>query len=110
MQRLMSQEPFLRLLSRSSPRRRKLLLKHATKDELTALFEICLNIRNNKVHLTDNELKKLKKHRTLIRELADKKVSFKRKKGLINQKGGAIGTVVGTVASLILPLLSKLIK
>ena len=86
MQRLMTQEPFLRLLLKSSPRRRKVLLKHATKEELTALFEICLNIRNNKVKLTDNQLKKLKKHKALIRQLSDKKVSFKRKKDSLIKK------------------------
>lgn len=110
MQRLIDQEPFLRLLARSSPKRRKFLLKQATKEELTALFEICMNIRKNKINLSHNQLKKLKKHKALIRKLADKKVSLKRKKTLINQKGGAIGTVIGAVSSLVLPLLAKLIK
>ena len=40
--RLLAQEPFLRLLSRSSSKRKKALLQQATKN-MISLFEICLN-------------------------------------------------------------------
>ena len=56
--RLLAQEPFLRLLSRSSPKRRKSLLEQATKDELTSLFEICLNIIKGNITLTPAHHKK----------------------------------------------------
>ena len=108
--KLLAQEPFLRLLARSGSKRRKRLLQQAPKDELTSLFEICLNIIRGNIPLNSTHYKKLKRHRTLLRTLGDKSVSLQRKKRLVNQKGGAIGTVVGTIASLVLPLLSRLIK
>jgi len=108
--RLLAQEPFLRLLARSSSKRRKVLLHQATKEELTALFEICLNIIKGNIPLNTKQEKTLKHHRKLIRQLADKKNSFQSKKNIVFQKGGAIGAVVGTVANLVLPLLASLLK
>ena len=108
--RLLAQEPFLRLLTRSSPKRRKRLLQQATKDELTVLFEICLNILKGNIPLNDTAFKKLKRHKGILRTLGSKKVALTHKKKIVNQKGGAIGTVVGTIASLVLPLLARLIK
>ena len=99
--RLLAQEPFLRLLSRSSPKRRKRLLQQATKDELTVLFEICLNILKGNIPLNNTVFKKLKRHKGILRTLGSKKVALTHKKKIANQNGGAIGTVVGTIASLV---------
>ena len=107
--RLLANEPFLRLLTRSSAKRRKVLLRQASKKELTALFEICLNIIKANIRLNSTQFKKLKKHQRVIRTLSDKKVPL-RKKITVNQKGGAAGAVIGTIASLVLPLLAKLVK
>ena len=52
--RLLAQEPFLRLFTRSSPKRRKRLLQQATKEELTVLFEICLNTFKGNIPLNNN--------------------------------------------------------
>ena len=49
-------EPFLHLLARSSAKRRKFLLKQATKEELASLFEICLNILRGNLPLTPHML------------------------------------------------------
>ena len=108
--RLLAQETFLRLLARSNPKQRKILLSQATKEELATLFEICLNIIKGNIKLNRDHFKKLKRHRRIVRELGDKKVPLKDKKEIITQSGGAIGSVIGTLGSLILPLLAKLIK
>ena len=59
--RLLAQEPFLRLHTRSSAKRRKQLLHQATKDELTVLFEICPNILKGNIPLNNTVFKKVKK-------------------------------------------------
>ena len=72
---------FLHLLARSSAKRRKFLLKQATKEELASLFEICLNILRGNLPLSPHMHKKLKRERNTLRKLADKKFpSSKRKK------------------------------
>ena len=103
--RLQDNQPFLQLLARSSAKRRKALVKQATKEELAALFEICFNILRGNLPLSTHMHKKLERERQTLRTLADKKISLKRKKKVINQKGGFLGTV----ASIALPLLASLI-
>ncbi len=103
--RLQNNQPFLHLLSRSSAKRRKALVKQATKDELAALFEICFNILRGNLPLNSYMKKKLKKERHTIRTLADKKVPNHKKKKVVQQKGGFLGTIAG----LALPLLASLL-
>ena len=102
--RLRMNEPFLHLLARSSAKRRKFLLKQATKEELASLFEICLNILRGNLPLSPHMHRKLKRERNTLRKLADKASSLKQKKRVINQKGGFLGTI----ASIALPLLAQI--
>lgn len=104
-QRLKSQFPFLQMLARSQSQRRKELLKTATREELLSLFEICLNILNKKLPVKGTTYKRFYRHRQLIRALGDRKVSFTRKKKLVNQHGGFIGQI----ASIALPLIAGLL-
>ena len=103
--RLKTNQPFLHLLARSGAKRRKSLLKQATKEELTTLFEICLNILQGNIPLSSYMHKKLKRAQNTLRQLADKKISITRKKKVVNQKGGFLGTV----ASIALPLLASIL-
>lgn len=110
--RLYKQEPFLRLLQRSNASVRKQLLANATKEELTTLFEICLNILKGNIPSSLKRKclnnKTLKNNKSILRTLGNKKIPFTQKKAIV-QQGKGIGTIA-TVASLILPLLGKLIK
>ena len=101
--RLRMNEPFLHLLGRSSAKLRNFLLKQATKEELASLFEICLNILRGNLPLSPHMHNKLKRERNTLRKLADKKISLKQKKKVINQKG-----FLGTIASIALPLLAQM--
>lgn len=104
--RIKDNQPFLHLLARSGSKRRKQLLQQATKDELTSLFEICLNIIKGNIPLKPKDLKRFKRHKGLLRTLSDRKVSLQRKKKLVNQKGGFIGSL----AAFAIPLLAGLLK
>lgn len=103
---LQNSEPFLRLLARSSAKRRKALLNQVTRDELKSLCEICLNILKGNIPLDDKTYHKLKRHKAKLRTLANKKIPVKQKKKVVNQHGGFIGTV----AAIALPLLASLLK
>ena len=103
--RIRANQAFLHLLARSTSERRRLLLKHATKDELMSLFEICLNILRGNLNIKGKDYTKLKKERHLISQLANRRVTFNKKKKLINQKGGFIGTL----ASIAVPALAQLL-
>ena len=101
---LENSEPYIRLLARSSAKRRKLLLNQATREELKSLCEICLNILKGNIPLGDTNFRRLNRNCNTIKALANKRISLKIKKGIVNQKGGFLGTV----ASIALPLLASL--
>ena len=103
--RIKANHAFLQLLARSTAERRRMLLKHATKDELMSLFEICLNILRGNLSIKGKDYEKLKRQRHLIRTLADKQVAIKEKKKIVNQKGGFIGTL----AAIAVPALAQLL-
>ena len=105
--RLKANQPFLQLLSRSSAKRRKALVKQATKEELAALFEICFNILRGNLPLNSYMKKKLKRERRTLRTLADKKVSLQHKKKVAHQKGGFLGTIAGIALPILANLLLK---
>ncbi len=103
--RLQENQPFLHLLARSSAKRRKSLLHQATKEELASLFEICFNILRGNLPLSTHMHKKLKREKQTLRTLADKKISLKHKKKVVNQKGGFLGAI----AKLALPILAQIL-
>ena len=97
---------FVKSLANSSLARRKFLLRHATNLELKSLFEICMNLVRGKIPLDSNTFKSFKRQRKVITNLGNKRVSLKKKREIINQKGGFIGKL----AIFALPLLTDLIS
>jgi len=82
---------------------RKTQLNHICEDAdiASCLREICKNLVNNRIPLQAGHVKKLRKHKKLIRELAKKKNSKKKKKELVKQSGGFLPVLLPIVASLL---------
>ena len=106
-QRLEITEAFLRLLADSSTPKRKILLASATNEQLKGLFEICLNLLRGNLPLSANDKTQFRRKRNLVRSLANKRISIKKKKKLLGQRGGA--AFVSGLATFALPLLAQLI-
>ena len=98
---LKNSEHYIQLSAKSGPKRRKALLNQATHEELKGLCEICLNILKANMPLSDNNFRKLTRNSNTIKVLANSKIPLR----VAIQKGG----LLGTVASLAIPLLSKLL-
>ncbi|DAC80299.1 TPA_asm: gasderminX [Terrapene box turtle adintovirus] len=97
----------LKLLSKSSPQQRRAILCSASDDLVAAISEIALNTLKGNVPLTQNQVRVLKKKRTLIKTLCNKRVSLKRKKHLVKQSGGFIGPLLSFAIPLITGLLTN---
>lgn len=96
---------FLRLvLSTPSRVQRASLLKTVTPNQLLALGTIATNLLQGSLPLTSNYKKKLKRHRTIIRIIADKKVSLKRRKQALQPK------VVVLLLQAVDPVLRSILK
>ena len=100
-QALSRNAPFLRLLHKASPKARKELLeKHCTPDLVESICECCYNVLKGSVPLTRSQKDALRRKKQMLRQLALKKTSLKKKKELI-QKGGFLGVLLGPIVSVL---------
>lgn len=84
----------------------KKMLKTCPNHIIDAISEISLNLLNNKIKVREPTFSKLKKFKSLLREIAKKKSSNQnRRQFIVNQRGGSI---VPLLISAALPLISKL--
>ena len=93
-QRMKHNSDLLRVLARSSPKQRKAILATCHVDLIKCLAEISLNVLQGVVPVNESQKKKLRRYKSLLRALADKKVPLKRKKEKLNQSGGNLLTLL----------------
>lgn len=96
------QAPFLQALPLMNKKQLKAVIKEASPHQIHSICEICYNLLKSNIPLTDTELKKMKKFKKIIRKLAVKGESVKKKKRVINQTGGVafLGILAPLLASL----------
>lgn len=89
----------LSVLARATPAQRKAILKQATPNEIKVICEICHNTLQGNIPVN---ISKLKKYKSSIRKLTNKKIPIKKKKKiLINQTGGFLPLILGPLLSLV---------
>ena len=101
-QRMKHNSDLLRVLARSTPKQRKAILATCHIDLIKCLAEISLNVLQGVVPINAKQKKKLKRYKSVLRALADKRVSLKKKKAKLNQSGGNL------LSLLLPPVLSTL--
>lgn len=97
---------FLADLHNASPNGRRRILKQSTRPEISTLNEISKNVLKRRIHLTPNQKRDLCRYKNVLRKMADKKISFTKKKKMI---GGQLG-IIPLLLSVAAPFISKLIK
>ena len=100
MKRLRKHAHILRALSTTSPGVTKAIVQASDKDLVNTLCECGVNVLKGNVQLSTLQKKKLQRHKSTLRQLANKKQSLKRKKDLL-QKGGFLGALLGPVIGLL---------
>ena len=89
MERMRRQRPFLdSLLREAKPLKRQVLLEHANKDQINLVSELVLNTLRNKVPVSPVVFRTLKRHKELLRTLARRKTSLKRRRELLAKQTG----------------------
>ena len=94
--------PYLQVLAKCKPKLRKLLIEHGPADLIATICECSLNLLRGVVPLKPSQKRRLVRYKKHLRSLANKKVSRRKKKQFINQKGGNLLT------ALLTPVLSVL--
>ena len=85
---------YLTLLANSKDvKRRKALLDVATKQEIDAISECLLNIVNG-VRISPSKIGKLKKIKRHLKDLTNKRCSFKKRKQILKQEGGFLTSIL----------------
>lgn len=87
----------LKLLLSASPTQKRAIIRTADKSQLHCLCEICLNVLGGNLSVN---VKKLRKYKTAIRKIVNKKLSLeKKRKEFINQTGGFLPIILPAVLS-----------
>lgn len=97
----------LQTLVKAKPAVRKSILRTASKDLVSAISEIALNILKGKLPLKERQKNILKKWRKAIKKLSDKACPIHSKKRIVNQSGGFIGSLLGFAIPLITSLIAN---
>ena len=86
----------LKWLNNAKASQTKAFIKAADKEIINTLCECSLNILRGNISLSPKQKLKLKRYKKGLRQLADKKVSLKTKKSLLQAKGsGLLGAILG---------------
>ena len=85
-----------------SPKDQKKFIENSSSELLKTISEICLNLLKGKVNLSASDLNKLKKYKNQIISLSQKRHSIKVRRKLCNQRGGFIGSLIGTVLPILI--------
>lgn len=101
-ERLKAHAPYLHVLANGSAKQREGILHGADRELIYCLCECALNILRGNVKLSNTQKNKLRKFKSNLRILADKKVGLANKRKLLLRQRG------GWVASLIAPILGSL--
>jgi len=108
MDRLRKNCSTLQLLHRANPSLRKAILTKANPQLIKTICDCSLNVLNGNVKLSPKSRKRLARHKTKLRKLADPKVSLKQKQRVI-QQGGFLGALLSTVLPVVTSLIGNLV-
>ena len=95
--------PLLQTLMSSKPILRKAIIEHATPDLIHAVTEIVYNMLKGVIELTSDQKRRLSRHKEEFRALVNKKLSVKKKRKILNQKGtgAALAALIPIAISLL---------
>ena len=97
--------PLLQTLVASKPILRKAIIEHASPDLINAISEIVWNTLKGVIKLTPQQKRRLSRHKEEFRSLVNKKLSVKKKRKILNQKGTGAG--LAALIPLALAVLSR---
>ncbi len=99
----------LQLLAKAKPPLVKTIIRAADKDLVHCLCECALNVIKGNVPLSPAQIRKLTPYKTGLREVVKKRVALKKKKQVL-QRGGFLGTLLGTLTPLLIEGISTAVK
>lgn len=93
----------LKVLVKTTPSMRKAILKEADKNLVNSICEICDNTLIGNIPLTQTQKTKVRKHKHIIRKLAQRGQGWKTKREVLHQHGGAFLPILLSILGSVLP-------
>jgi hypothetical protein len=98
--------PLLKHLAKCSGKDCEHIMRGVSDDVIKLMSEICINVMNKTLtHDPTDAVKKLTRYKKELRAVTRPKTSLKKKRVILQQKGGFIGALLGIA----LPILSSII-
>lgn len=99
MKRLHRQRPFLESILKEANRlKRQDMIQHANADQINAVSELVLNLLKRRIPLDPPTTAKLRRYKTVLREVGRRKNSLRRRKEhLLTQRGSGFWKGLHTV-------------
>ena len=105
MKRLWRQRPLLETVFQTIPTRRRHLLYHANQDQINALSELVLNLLKRRIPLTPPLMARLRRYKSLLRDVGKRRHSTKRRRALLmSQLGRGLWSGLKESCECIMPL------
>ena len=95
------------MLKTTKPKVRKAIFSNCDKELVNSICECLLNVLNGNVLLSGCDTRKLRKHKAVLRKVAEKRVHLSGKKKLIVQRGGFLLPLLRAVLSAVAGLIFK---
>ena len=101
----------LKVLNKASPKQRQAILDTSKNDLIQCIAEIIQNLLQGNVKLSTVQKSKLKKYKSVLRTIANKKTKIAdKKKLLLVQKGGFLSALLAPAIGVIGSLLGNILQ
>ena len=107
MRRIKANYYALQVLKNARPKLRKAIVSNCNKDLLNSICECVLNVLNGNIRISDCTKRKLRKFRTSLRSLVDKRLPLVSKRQVIQQRGVFLLPLLSAVLSALAGLLFR---
>jgi len=111
-QRLRDNLDFLTLLAKAKrPEKRRNLLEVATAEQLRTIIDCIKNVLySDKIPLTSKDKRALKKHKSVLITLANKRLPAETRRDLLCQRGGFLPALIPPILAVVGSLLGGLLN
>jgi len=86
--------PVLKQIARMRDSARRTYLKNCDRRLIDCISECAKNVLKNNVPLKESQYKRLRRQKKNVRALASKRTSLKRKRQIVQQRGGFLSTLL----------------
>lgn len=107
MVRLEITEAFIRQLAGSTPANRRKIFRKSSNEQLKGLCEVALNIIRGNAPMNSDQYRQMKRHRSVLEALSNRRLALYKKREIVNQKGGFLGHIAAFALPLLAHLLTK---